>query len=118
IVGEVTRYFRFLQESPNLSRLISWARLEGHNTPWGGMAQIWGQVQRWLENAKADGAVRDTVDPHRLSAMSRPSVQDRFAPREVLCRVIGADADDPSLDDRYLEHFVRVIVHGTAPHSR
>ena len=75
--GAVLGYFEFLRANPNLSRLTSWARLEGDRKPWGGEDEIWHSLLAWAEEAKARGQIRKDVDPKLLddAAMSG----DRFA---------------------------------------
>jgi hypothetical protein len=46
--------------------------------------------------------------------MGAASVQYWFDHREVLCRTIGLDPNDPEIDDRYLAHTVGVLLTGVA----
>ncbi len=114
VLAEVQRYFEFLKANPNLSRLVAWARLEGDATPFGGMNVIWGEVQGWLQRAKREGLMSERVDPGLLMVLGAASVQYWFDHRDVLCRAIGLDADDATLDSRYLEHTVDVLLWGAA----
>lgn len=114
VLEEVRRYFRFLQENPNLSRLVAWAWLEGDEAPWGGWEIIWGQLRRWLDHAKTEGLLAPHIDPGLFMVMGAASVQYWFDHREVLCRTIGLDPNDPEIDDRYLAHTVGVLLTGVA----
>jgi TetR/AcrR family transcriptional regulator len=114
VLSEVQRYFQFLKANPNLSRLVAWARLEGDATPFGGMNVIWAEVQGWLERAKANGQIPDRIDPGLLMVLGAASVQHWFDHRDVLCRAIGLDPDDTTLDSRYLAHTVDVLLWGAA----
>ncbi len=114
VLGEVRRYFRFLKDNPNLSRLVAWAWLEGDEAPWGGWEIIWTRLRRWLDHAKAQGLLAQHVDPGLFMVMGAASVQYWFDHRDVLCRTIGLDPNDPEIDDRYLAHTVGVLLTGVA----
>ncbi|MBC7174297.1 MAG: TetR/AcrR family transcriptional regulator [Polyangiaceae bacterium] len=118
VLDEVKRYFEFLQQNPNLSRLIAWARLEGDSAPWGGMSVIWAEVQDWLERGKKVGLLPERVDPGLLMVLGAASVQYWFDHRDVLCRAIGIDENDETLDARYLKHSVDVLLYGTVQRGR
>jgi TetR/AcrR family transcriptional regulator len=112
VLAEVRHYFRFLQENPHLSRLVAWAWLEGDEAPWGGWEIIWGRLRRWLDRAKEQGLLAKHIDPGLFMVMGAASVQYWFDHRDVLCRTIGLDASDPSIDERYLAHTVQVLLSG------
>jgi TetR/AcrR family transcriptional regulator len=114
VLAIVQHYFRFLQENPHLSRLVAWGWLEGDKAPWGGWEIVWGRLRRWLDDAKERGLLAKHIDPGLFMVMGAASVQYWFDHRDVLCRTIGLDPADPSIDERYLAHTVSVLLSGVA----
>lgn len=112
--GAVLGYFEFLRANPNLSRLTSWARLEGDRKPWGGEDEIWHSLLAWAEEAKARGQIRKDVDPKLLLVLGAGAVQFWFDNRDFVCAMLGLDPNEPRLDDRYAIHALGVLLFGAA----
>lgn len=115
-VGVVTTtvlgYFQFLRDHPTLTRLSSWARLEGDTQPWGGEDEIWSTMLRWTREAKERGQLRDSIDPELLLVLGAAAVGFWFEHRAFVCEMLGLDPNDPGLDDRYARHMVEVLLFG------
>jgi TetR/AcrR family transcriptional regulator len=112
--GAVLGYFEFLRANPNLSRLTSWARLEGDRKPWGGEDEIWHSLLAWAEEAKARGQIRKDVDPKLLLVLGAGAVQFWFDNRDFVCSMLGLDPNEARLDDRYAIHALGVLLFGAA----
>lgn len=112
--GAVLGYFEFLRANPALSRLSSWARLEGDGKPWGGEEEIWDSLLGWTQHAKATGRIRDEIDPKMLLVLGAAAVQFWFDNREFLCGMLDLDPSDPKLDDRYARHALDVLLFGAS----
>jgi TetR/AcrR family transcriptional regulator len=112
IVQIVRGYFQFLSQNPNLSRLASWARLEGDESPWGASDTIWQRSGEWVRQAKSSGLIRPEIDDGLLLVVGAALVQYWVDNRSTLCRVLGLDASDPALDERYLLQALTILIHG------
>jgi TetR/AcrR family transcriptional regulator len=115
--GAVLGYFEFLRANPNLSRLSSWARLEGDRKPWGGEDEIWRSLLTWAEQAKARGQLRSDIDPKLLLVLGAGAVQFWFDNRDFVCAMLGLDPNEARLDDRYAVHALDVLLFGAASKS-
>jgi TetR/AcrR family transcriptional regulator len=114
VTSTVLGYFEFLRTHPSLSRLSSWARLEGDRKPWGGEDEIWRSLVQWAEQAKARGQLRDEIDPKLLLVFGAAAVQFWFDNRDFVCAMLGLDPTEPGLDDRYARHALDVLLFGAA----
>ncbi len=114
IVSVVRGYFEFLSRNPNLARLGAWARLEGDESPWGASDDIWQRAREWVGEAKRAGLLRDTVDDRMLLVVGAAIVQYWVDNRGFLCRALGFDPDDPSLDERYLQQALSMMLRGVS----
>jgi TetR/AcrR family transcriptional regulator len=112
IVQIVRSYFSFLSQNPNLSRLASWARLEGDEAPWGASDAIWQHSGEWVQKAKSAGLIRSDVDDRFLLVVGAALVQYWVDNRSVLCRTLGIDASDATLDERYLFQALTILIQG------
>lgn len=114
VTGVILGYFEFLRDHPALSRLTSWARLEGDREPRGGEQEIWKSLLRWAENAKKRGELREEIDPKLLLVLGGAAVQFWFDNREAVCAMLDLDPNEEGLDDRYAAHALDVLLFGTA----
>jgi TetR/AcrR family transcriptional regulator len=112
IVQIVRSYFQFLSQNPNLSRLASWARLEGDEAPWGASDSIWQRSGEWVKQAKSSGLIRPEIDEGLLLVVGAALVQYWVDNRATLCRVLGLDGSDETLDERYLLQALTILIHG------
>lgn len=115
VTSTVLGYFAFLRDHPMLSRIQSWARLEGDQHPWGGEDEVWGSLLRWAADAKERGELREEIDPKLLLVLGAGAAQFWFENRAFVCAMLGLDPDDPGLDDRYARHALAVLLFGTRP---
>jgi len=114
IVAIVRGYFEFLSQHPNMSRLLSWARLEGDETPWGTSDTIWQRAGDWVGQAKQAGLIRAEIDDRLLLVVGAALVQYWIDNRGFLCRALGLDPGDPDLDERYLRQALTILLSGVA----
>jgi len=112
IVTVVRGWFQFLSKNPNLSRLLAWARLEGDEQAWGASDDIWTHAGAWVAGAKRAGLVRADVDDRFLLVAGAALVQHWVDNRGFLCRALGLDPDDPTLDERYLAQVLTILLQG------
>lgn len=108
----VIRYFRFLQENPQVVRLFTWMHLEGDTTCNEMDAELVELGARRVREAQQAGLLRADVNPTHVVTVFIHACSQWFEVRTQHKNWEGIGSDDEYLDD-----FLKIFMDGLAPRS-
>ncbi|RFF28457.1 MULTISPECIES: TetR/AcrR family transcriptional regulator [unclassified Wenzhouxiangella] len=108
----VTRYFRFLQENPQVVRLFTWMHLEGDTTCNEMDAELVELGARRVREAQDAGLLRSDVNPTHVVTVFINACSQWFEVRPQHKNWEGIGSDDEYLDD-----FLKIFMDGLAPRA-
>ncbi len=106
----VIRYFRFLQENPQVVRLFAWMHLEGDTTCSEMDAELVDLGARRVREAQAAGLLRSDVNPSHVVTVFIHACSQWFELRPQHKHWTGVGTDDEYLDD-----FLKIFIDGLTP---
>jgi len=111
----VELYFRFLQDNPDLVRMMAWMALERDTstTPEQFLLTELGVAR--LAEGQAAGRLRKDVPPMIVLAAFMGLVEHWFLHRESLFCCMGLDLADRSVDEAYLQGILKIFFEGVEP---
>lgn len=108
--ASVTRYFRFLQEHPEVVRLFAWTHLEGDATCGEMDRELVELGARRIRQAQEKGLIRADVNPTHVVTIFVNACNQWFEARTHHQEWPGIGGDEEFLDD-----FLKVFLEGLVP---
>ncbi|WP_376695095.1 TetR/AcrR family transcriptional regulator [Wenzhouxiangella sp. EGI_FJ10305] len=108
----VIRYFRFLQDNPQVVRLFTWMHLEGDTTCNEMDAELVELGARRVREAQEAGLLRSDVNPTHVVTVFIHACSQWFEVRTQHKNWKGNGSDDEYLDD-----FLKIFMDGLAPRA-
>lgn len=110
-------YFRFLQDNPDLIRMMTWMALE-RDTSTPEQFQLLTELGiARLAEGQAVGRLRKDVEPVMILAAFMGLVEHWFLHREAIFCCMGLDPKDPAIDEAYLQGILKIFFEGVEPRS-
>ena len=116
----IEAYFRFLQQHPEIARLMAWMSIEEKSDcvselDVGGALVAHGA--ELVRHAQSKGILRDDVDPVHMILAAFSLASQWFHDRAHYCAhgMFGDISDPERLDDIYLETILKLIKRGISP---
>jgi len=108
-------YFRFLQDNPDLVRMMTWMALE-RDTSTPEQFQLLTELGiARLAEGQAAGRLRRDVEPVMILAAFMGLVEHWFLHREAIFCCMGLDPKDRKLDEAYLQGILKIFFEGVEP---
>lgn len=108
-------YFEFLQQNPEMIRLMAWMYLEA-DTECGDIdSQLLAAGVDKIRQSQERGIFRQDIDPRYMLMIFLSLSQQWFQSREHLCRDLGIDQDDESTDRDFFTAMEKIFFEGVLP---
>ncbi|MCB1055722.1 MAG: TetR/AcrR family transcriptional regulator [Acidobacteria bacterium] len=108
-------YFQFLQQNPEMIRLMAWMYLEA-DTECGDIdSQLLHSGVDKIRQSQEQGIFRQDVDPRYMLMVFLMLSQQWFQSRAHLCRDLGIDQDDATIDRDFFEVMEKIFFEGVLP---
>ena len=113
LLDSVVGYFRFLQNSPDVVRLLGWMAIDPVEEVERDDTLMKLGVAR-LAEAQEAGAVRDDVSPECVVLTFLSLCEHYFQFQDVFCHKLGTEKG-PAADERFLGTIVKLLERGLRP---
>jgi AcrR family transcriptional regulator len=113
----IQRGFAFFRDGPDLLRLTSWAELDADYELPPSMLALEQEIDELFHRARADGAIRDDVDPIHARAMIHQLIVGWLQTKRFLCPAWNRDPEGRGTDESYLRDVLTVVRDGLAPRA-
>jgi TetR/AcrR family transcriptional regulator len=111
----IVTYFRFLQHDPQSVRFMAWRVVEGDDPCLDQEDELFALGMQRIRESQEAGELRADLEPISIIKAFVAMTLHWFQTKTFLCQILGFDAADEQMDERYLDDILKIFFDGVRP---